>query len=129
MPNWKDEIRRLLAEGRKIDAIKLYRQETGLGLTEAKDWIERLERGEADFVDRPASAELERQVLELIRAGQKLAAIKLYREGTSLGLKEAKDAVEALAVEHGIAEPARAGCFGVLLLLCGLVLLAVGFSI
>jgi ribosomal protein L7/L12 len=46
------------------------------------------------------SAEQERQIRELISAGNKIAAVKLYRELTSLGLKEAKDAVEA--IEHGI---------------------------
>ena len=50
------------------------------------------------------------------QAGRKIAAIKLYRESTGLGLKEAKDAVEELGRRHGIA-PARSGCAGVLLLL------------
>jgi hypothetical protein len=35
-------------------------------------------------------------ILDLIRQGQKIQAIKLYRERTNCGLKEAKDAVEAL---------------------------------
>ncbi len=37
------EIRRLLQANQKIDAIKLYRQETGASLKEAKDAIDRLE--------------------------------------------------------------------------------------
>ncbi len=36
------------------------------------------------------------QVMELITAGQKIQAIKLYREQTGAGLKEAKDYVEGL---------------------------------
>ncbi len=35
-------------------------------------------------------------VLAAIKSGQKLQAIKLYREHHSAGLKEAKDAVEAI---------------------------------
>jgi Ribosomal protein L7/L12 C-terminal domain len=35
----------LLAAGKKINAIKLYRQETGVGLKEAKDAVETMERG------------------------------------------------------------------------------------
>jgi ribosomal protein L7/L12 len=35
-------------------------------------------------------------VLSLIRAGKKIEAIKIYREETGAGLKEAKDAVEAI---------------------------------
>ncbi|NWF69570.1 MAG: ribosomal protein L7/L12 [Chloroflexi bacterium] len=37
-------VERLIDQGRKIDAIKLYREETGLGLKEAKDEVERIER-------------------------------------------------------------------------------------
>ena len=36
-------------------------------------------------------------VVEAIRAGNLIMAIKLYRERTNVGLKEAKDAVEALS--------------------------------
>jgi ribosomal protein L7/L12 len=36
------------------------------------------------------------QVLELMKSGQKIQAIKLYREQTGVGLKEAKDYVEGL---------------------------------
>ena len=34
--------------------------------------------------------------LELVNAGQKISAIKLYREQTGAGLKDAKDYVESL---------------------------------
>lgn len=36
------------------------------------------------------------QIVELLKAGQKIGAIKLYREQTGCGLKEAKDYVESL---------------------------------
>lgn len=39
-----DEIRDLIRQHRKIDAIKLVRERTGLGLAEAKDAVEALER-------------------------------------------------------------------------------------
>jgi hypothetical protein len=35
-----DRVRRLAAEGRKIEAIKAYREEMGGGLKEAKDAVE-----------------------------------------------------------------------------------------
>ena len=41
------------------------------------------------------------EVLEAIRAGNLIQAIKSYRERTGVGLKEAKDAVEQLARTHG----------------------------
>lgn len=44
---------------------------------------------------------LERQVTELTRADRVIEAVKLYRERTGLGLKEAKDAVDDLRRLHG----------------------------
>ena len=38
-----EEIRELIRQNRKIDAIKLMRQKTGLGLAEAKDAVEAME--------------------------------------------------------------------------------------
>lgn len=36
------EVINLMRQGKKIDAIKLYREETGVGLKEAKDFVESL---------------------------------------------------------------------------------------
>jgi len=44
------------------------------------------------------------EVVQLLRAGQKIEAIKLYRQILPVGLKEAKDAVEAM--EAGLGQPA-----------------------
>ena len=41
-PEIETEIRRLLAGRKKIEAIKLARETTGMGLKEAKDYVERL---------------------------------------------------------------------------------------
>ena len=38
------------------------------------------------------------EILELMRSGQKIEAIKRYRELTEVGLKEAKDYVEGLTL-------------------------------
>ena len=50
--------------------------------------------------------DLER-IREAIFAGRKIEAIKLYRESTGQGLKQAKDAVELLEAELRRAEPER----------------------
>jgi hypothetical protein len=42
---------------------------------------------------------IDEEIREAIFAGQKIRAIKLYREVSGAGLKEAKDFVEALAAE------------------------------
>jgi hypothetical protein len=36
------ELRQMLAQNQKIQAIKRFRELTGCGLAEAKDWVERL---------------------------------------------------------------------------------------
>jgi hypothetical protein len=41
------EIGRLIHDGKKIEAIKLFRETFGVGLAEAKDAVERMERGES----------------------------------------------------------------------------------
>ncbi|MFD7299219.1 ribosomal protein L7/L12 [Streptomyces sp. NPDC059897] len=38
-----DDVRALLRDGKKIPAIKAYREATGLGLKEAKDEVDRIE--------------------------------------------------------------------------------------
>jgi hypothetical protein len=70
-------------------------------------------------------AGIEQQVLSLLRGGQKIAAIKLYRDKTGVGLAEAKGAVESLAAVHGIAAP-KNGCAGTALSLCLLAWYVIG---
>ncbi|HTU25344.1 MAG TPA: ribosomal protein L7/L12 [Pirellulales bacterium] len=117
MEAWEDELRQLLADGRKIDAIRLYQQQKGVSLPEAKDWVERALGEKPSELDPAAAGELDQQVLDLCRSGKLIEAIKLYRSQTGLGLKEAKDAVEALAAQHGVSMPKGSGCAGVLLVL------------
>ncbi len=40
-----DDVRAALNSGNKIEAIKLYRLQTGVGLKEAKDAVDRMEKG------------------------------------------------------------------------------------
>lgn len=42
------------------------------------------------------------EIIDLLLAGKKIAAIKLYREKSGLGLKEAKEAVDGFEVEYNI---------------------------
>jgi ribosomal protein L7/L12 len=113
---FEDRIRSLLADGQKIEAIKLYREHTGAGLAEAKGAVEALEQGEP-LPKRPASGDssAEWDVVALLEQGRKIEAIKLYRERTGVGLKQAKEAVETMASERGLPGGGGGGCFGVLL--------------
>ena len=57
----------------------------------------RLGIGQLDAAGLPSVDGLYPDVVDALNSGQLIVAIKLYREHTGVGLKEAKDAVEALA--------------------------------
>ena len=85
-----------LQQGKKLEAVKLLCEATGLGLKEAKDAIDQHMSGEpATVVSSPSVAPLPTSVLEVLQRGSKVEAIKLLREQTGLGLGEAKDWVDA----------------------------------
>jgi ribosomal protein L7/L12 len=108
-----DRVRALLDAGQKIAAIKAFREATGAGLAEAKEAVEALERGEP-LPSKRRPDDSEEDLLSLLEQGRKIEAIKLHRERTGAGLKEAKDAVEALAGRHGIK---ATGCASIVVLL------------
>lgn len=71
------------------------------------------------------------QIIETIHRGAKIEAIKLYMEATGVGLKESKDAVEAIEAEleprpAGSKDPfaKKSGCFGMVALLVVTALIA-----
>lgn len=49
-----------------------------------------------------AGSEPSEEILDALRGGQLIVAIKLYREQTGMGLAEAKRAVEDIARERGL---------------------------
>jgi len=83
------EVRDLLGRGEKIEAIKRYRERTGAGLAEAAEAVTAIGRGERP--DSPFLLSDPDDLLELLRQGRKIEAIKRYRERTGAGLKQAKD--------------------------------------
>ncbi|MEI7733440.1 MAG: hypothetical protein WCO56_27970 [Verrucomicrobiota bacterium] len=133
------EIQSLVQRNQKIEAIKLYRECTNTGLSEAKMFIEDLEaelRGEPRPPARPGPSDASQSVNELLFQGRKIEAIKRYREDTGKGLAEAKTEVEAMEAELRATNPERftkpagkGGCMGLLLIvgtiLSALVLLIV----
>ena len=75
----------------------------------------------------PNSEEQATLLKEALFAGNKIFAIKFYREQTGAGLKEAKDAVEMLETELRAASPGRftkppaaVGCSRAVLVLIGI---------
>jgi ribosomal protein L7/L12 len=111
--DWKAQVEAEIRANRKINAIKIYREATNLGLKEAKDAVEEIERSismglSPTFIESMPSenvptvgslifgSDWQARVEAEIRADRKIEAIKIYREATGLGLKESKDAVEEL---------------------------------
>jgi ribosomal protein L7/L12 len=119
-----NSVQDLLQAGRKIEAIKRYRQENGVGLKEAKDAVDRMAMGmplsnrfddfglddghpaDGDEMQDSfggsgnyASSTLDDEIQDLLRKGNKINAIKRYREVRGVGLKEAKDVVDRMEAE------------------------------
>lgn len=99
------EVVHLLQQGQKIAAIKRYREVYGSDLRSAKEAVDALEEGRevappsilappqtlAEAVSDPSMAEID----ALVRSGHKIDAIRVYRQRYSVGLKEAKEAIDA----------------------------------
>jgi ribosomal protein L7/L12 len=96
-------VQAALARGDKLLAIQLLRASAGLDLKSAKDAVERggLDTLIPPDVAEPALVSWPPQVQAALQRGQKVAAIRVLREATGLGLKEAKAAVEAQLGERG----------------------------
>lgn len=98
-----------LENGHTIEAIKRLRAAEGLGLKEAKDIIDAHLQGRPMARAHPGAAPtgfaagsgVPPAVLQALAAGHKIEAIRLLREHAGIGLKEAKDRVDALAVSTG----------------------------
>ena len=104
----KEELRDLIASGRMIAAVKRYREITGVGLQEALHAVTQLgEAGGGETAsgvsakpDPKAMRQAEAEALAAIREGNVMEAIKRYRRHTKVGLKESKEAVDALTISH-----------------------------
>lgn len=118
-----EHIANLIRQGRTVEAIRLIREETGAGLTEAKAAVDRLAAGMEPLPAPPpvvAPTALPAEVEALARSGKTIEAIKVLRAQTGLGLKEAKERVEA------VAGPAESGCGPALSIVIAVLLLLLG---
>lgn len=88
-----DDVRAALVAGRKLDAIRLLRQQTGLGLAEAKAAVETGRLPAAAPVDRGWEMPVEAQ--RALEQGKVVQAIRLLRSTKGGGLKDAKAMVDA----------------------------------
>jgi large subunit ribosomal protein L7/L12 len=116
-----DEVRRLAQNGNLIEAVRRYRQLYGAGSKEAKDAVDALAAGKVVEIHRvfsgPLDAEETSRVLDevkkLLQSGNKIAAIKHYREVDDVSLTQAKQVVDRVeAALTGIPLQPRPGIPG-----------------
>jgi len=92
------QIAQLMLQGRRVEAIKAYMDLSGASLEDAKNAVERydplLKKFEAPSPPSFGSITDWTEIDELLEAGDKISAIKLYRLKTRCDLKEAKDAID-----------------------------------
>lgn len=98
------QVLQALQDGDKIEAIKRLREITGCGLKEAKDAVEGLDqpsgrRAQAKQ-DLDPDAPLSVAVVAALQQGNKIEAIRQLRVQRGIGLKDAKDAIDAHLREH-----------------------------
>lgn len=96
-------IKNLILEGQMIKAVKEYRMVTGAGLVEAKKYIDALtavirDGKSMEDYKKPErnKEEVEAEVRKLLSEGQKVKAVKAYREATGCDLLTAKKYVDSL---------------------------------
>jgi ribosomal protein L7/L12 len=123
----EQQVRSLLDQGQKIAAVKLYKDQTGLGLAEAKQAVEAIQGDEGPPSPSDIGSDLEAELLRLLGRGKKLEAIKLYKDQKGTTLLEAKQTVESLVARHGLGAQ-RAGCLGVVLVVI-MTAVAIGMAI
>lgn len=96
-------IQAAVDRGDLIVAIRLYREDSGVGLAEAKAFVESLRKGPAGPSPAPAHAASDFQpnaVQALLFQGNLIEAIKRHREQhPGMGLAQAKQEVEFHALE------------------------------
>lgn len=119
------DVQAALDAGRKIEAIRLLREQTGMGLAEAKAAVEAggiVAAPKRDLHDHGLSV----AASDALARGKPLEAIMLVREERGIGLKEARDIVEAArrampagAISRDVVERPRrlGGCLIVLVVL------------
>ena len=122
--NLEQEVRSLLDQGKKIEAVKVYKDHTGSSLKDAKDAVEALQAGASLPEPTEGRADLEAEVLNLLERGEKINAVKLYRDRTGTNLLESKRAVEMLAARDGITVQG-AGCSVLIVLIVAVAAIAV----
>lgn len=97
-PDQVQNLHDLIHERQILQAIKVYREATGVSLAEAKQAIEKMARNEftkpSSEMQRSNDPIMDNKIRAMLTRGKKVEAVKIYREEHGIGLKEAKDYVD-----------------------------------
>ena len=88
-----NQVKDLVFQNKKIQAIKLYREYHNVGLKEAKEAIDRMSVIKSEQELNNSS---DKEIQELVTQGQKIKAIKLYRELYNVDLKTAYEEINKM---------------------------------
>jgi hypothetical protein len=77
--DWENEVRSLLAQGRKLEAVKVYKEHTGANLAAANEAVEALEPGTVGSSPAEPDGNLEAELLRLLGEGKKREAVTIYK--------------------------------------------------
>jgi ribosomal protein L7/L12 len=125
-----EHIAELIRNGRKIEAIKMLRLETGVDLKTAKEAVDRLDADPAfDPVPALNAEGIPDDVLLLAWEGQLIPAIRLLRQQSGLGLKEANEIVQQLPVDPDLPPRRSASLFVIMAIAIALLGLGMAFAI
>lgn len=124
------DISNEIQAGRKLAAVKLYKDATGLSLLESKTAVEglaeQMQKNPSKTTEGKSFAQtpdLHDKILDSIFRGEKLQAVKLYRDNAGVSLREAKEFIEDLTdkLQEEAAdqfESGNRGCLGLISVAC-----------
>lgn len=89
-----------LENGNVIEAIRITREKTGLGLKEAKEAVDAHAGKRPIAAQKQGSADIPAEATALLGTGDFIGAIRLTRAAMGIGLKDAKETVERYLASH-----------------------------
>ncbi|MDG2224523.1 MAG: hypothetical protein P8L85_24290 [Rubripirellula sp.] len=116
--NQNDELLQEFQKNGKLAAVKLYKEWTDCSLVDAKTYVENLPLDGPPAPNPETNATDGQQmdrILDAIQRGNKLEAVKIYKETNDASLMESKQFIENLMSQLGV-EDTGGGCVKVILL-------------
>lgn len=121
----KKELERQLSalcqQGKTIEAIKFYKESTGVSLKESKEFVEKfMDNGyvmpaaaakRTSGLDSVTKHELETKLFDLCQKGKILDAIHVYNDTTGEPLNESTEFVKNFIKKNNIVLPKKGRCF------------------